>query len=101
MAAGRPGGMPKALRWYGLAAAVIVLDFVTKTVVLRTFMPGESLALAPFFNLVLVFNTGAAFSFLAGAQGWQTLFFASIAVIASAVISVLIYRNPGKRLFCL
>jgi signal peptidase II len=91
--------LPSSLRWYALAAAVLVLDYVTKTVVLHTFTPGESLALAPFFNLVLVFNTGAAFSFLAASSGWQTFFFASVAVVASVVISVLIYRNPGKRMF--
>jgi signal peptidase II len=47
-----------------------------------------------------VFNTGAAFSFLATAQGWQTLFFAAIAVVASVVIGFLIVRNAGKSLFC-
>ena len=92
--------MPSPLRWYLVAVAVIALDFLTKLAVLKSFAPGESLAVAPFFNLVLVFNTGAAFSFLAGAKGWQTLFFAAIAVIASVVISYLIYRNPGRKLFC-
>jgi signal peptidase II len=91
--------MPKA-RWYGIAAAVLVLDFATKIAVLNSFAPGERLALAPFFNLVLVFNTGAAFSFLAGAQGWQTLFFSTVALAASAVISWLIWRNSHRRLFC-
>jgi signal peptidase II len=47
-----------------------------------------------------VFNKGAAFSFLSSAPGWQTLFFACIAVVASAVISFLIFRHAGKRLFC-
>ena len=92
--------MPSPLRWFVLAAAVIALDFATKIAVLKLFAPGESLALAPFFNLVLVFNTGAAFSFLAGAAGWQTLFFSAIAIVASVVIGFLIHRNPGKRLFC-
>jgi len=92
--------MPKYLRWYLLSLLVVILDFVTKAVVLASFAPGESRALAPFFNLVLVFNKGAAFSFLAGAQGWQTLLFASIAVVASVVVSVLIFRNPGKNLLC-
>ena len=92
--------MPKYLRWYLLSLLVVMLDFATKVAVLRSFAPGESRALAPFFNLVLVFNKGAAFSFLAGAQGWQTLFFASIAVVASVVVTVLIFRNPGKSLLC-
>jgi signal peptidase II len=92
--------MPRWLRWFVLAAAVLALDYVTKIAVLHAFAPGERLALAPFFNLVLVFNTGAAFSFLAGADGWQTLLFAAIAIVASAVIGVLILKNPDKRLFC-
>jgi signal peptidase II len=92
--------MPRSSRWFLLAVVVLVLDYATKMAVLRTFAPGESLALAPFFNLVLVFNKGAAFSFLATAQGWQTLFFAAIAVVASAVISFLILKNETKPLFC-
>jgi signal peptidase II len=92
--------MPRWLRWYALAAAVLGLDYATKIVVLHSFAPGERLAVAPFFDLVLVFNTGAAFSFLATAQGWQTFFFAAIAVVASVVIGFLIVRNAGKSLFC-
>jgi signal peptidase II len=92
--------MPESLRWFCLAAAVIVLDYLTKAAMLGSFAPGESRALAPFFNLVLVFNKGAAFSFLATAQGWQTAFFAAIAIVASVVISYLIVKNKNKRLFC-
>jgi len=92
--------LPSYVRWYGLAAAVIALDCLTKLAVLAAFAPGERLAVAPFFNLVLVFNTGAAFSFLAGGGGWQTALFAAVAAIASAVIGVLIFRQPAKRLFC-
>ena len=92
--------MPRWLRWYVLAAAVLGLDYLSKVVVLHSFAPGERLAVAPFFDLVLVFNTGAAFSFLATAQGWQTFFFAAIAVVASIVIGYLIVRHAGKSLFC-
>jgi signal peptidase II len=92
--------MPESIRWFCLSAAVIVVDYITKVAVLGSFAPGESRALAPFFNLVLVFNKGAAFSFLATAQGWQTLFFAAIAMVASVVISVLIVKNRRKALFC-
>jgi len=92
--------MPRSSRWFLLAAVVVVVDYVTKIAVLGTFAPGEGVALAPFFNLVLVFNKGAAFSFLAAAQGWQTLFFAAIAIVAAAVISFLIVKNPEKSLFC-
>jgi len=92
--------MPSATRWFGLAALVIVLDYVSKVAVLVSLAPGESRAVAPFFNLVLVFNKGAAFSFLASAAGWQTLFFSAIALVASVVITVLILRNRAKKLFC-
>ena len=92
--------MPKPQRWFALSAAVIALDYLTKLALLSTFAPGESRAIAPFFNLVLVFNKGAAFSFLASEQGWQTLFFSAVAVVASIVISFLIVRNRDKNLFC-
>jgi signal peptidase II len=88
------------VRWFGLAALVVFLDYLSKIAVLGSFAPGESRALAPFFNLVLVFNKGAAFSFLAAAQGWQTLLFAAIAVVASVVVSLLILKNQGKKMFC-
>jgi len=92
--------MPEAMRWFGISAVVIVLDYLSKAAVLASVAPGESRSLAPFFNLVLVFNKGAAFSFLASAQGWQTALFAAIAVLASCIIGFLILRNPGKKLFC-
>ena len=93
--------MPRAYKWFGLSAAVIAFDYLTKIAVLSSFAPGESRAVTPFFNLVLVFNKGAAFSFLAGAPGWQTPFFATIAVVASIIVSFLIYKNQSKSLFCL
>jgi signal peptidase II len=92
--------MPRTAGWFCLSAVVIVFDYLSKTAMLRAFSPGESRAVTEFFNLVLVFNKGAAFSFLAGAQGWQTLFFAAIAVVASLIIGFLIVRNKDKTLFC-
>ena len=90
----------EAAKWFALAGLVIALDLATKYAVLQRFAYGERLPVTDFFNLVLVFNKGAAFSFLASAAGWQTAFFASIAVVASAVIGWLLLRQPGKRLFC-
>ena len=93
--------MPRPYKWFGLSAAIVVLDYVTKVAVLAALAPGEGRAVTPFFNLVLVFNKGAAFSFLASAPGWQMPFFATIAIVASMVISFMIYRNQAKLLFCL
>ena len=87
-------------RWIALAIAVLVADQVAKTAVLATFAPGEELPLLPFLSLVLTFNRGAAFSFLAGADGWQRWFFAAIAV-AAAVFIVWLLRRGGSRVYCL
>ena len=63
--------MPSWTRWLGLSALVIVLDQLTKSWITSAFQLGDSLTITGFFNLVLAYNTGAAFSFLAGAGGWQ------------------------------
>jgi len=86
-------------RWLWLSLVVIVLDFATKQVVLASFRPGEVLPVLPVFSLVLAFNPGAAFSFLAGASGWQRWVFTGIAVVASVVI-VWLLRRGGSRLYC-
>ena len=91
----------KAWPWFALAAAIVLADRVTKLLVLDSFAPGERLPITGFFNLVLVFNKGAAFSFLAGASGWQTPVFAAISSIASLVIMVLILRNTTNRMLCM
>jgi signal peptidase II len=92
--------MPRALPWFALAAALVIVDRMSKLAVLAAFAPGERLELTGFLNLVLVFNRGAAFSFLAAASGWQTLLFGAIALIAALVVSWLILRAPGRRLLC-
>ena len=92
--------MPRAVHWFSLAALVVLLDRASKLSVLAHFQPGEGRTIADFFNLVLVFNKGAAFSFLASAPGWQTPFFAAIAVTASLIVGFLILRSPRKKLFC-
>lgn len=85
--------MPKGLRWLALSAIVIGLDQLTKSWITSGFQLGDSITITSFFNLVLAYNTGAAFSFLAGASGWQRVFFIAIAVIASIVI-VYLMRKP-------
>lgn len=85
--------------WLALALVVIVLDQWTKQIVLDRFLPGESLYVTSFFNLVLAFNTGAAFSFLADAGGWQRMFFIGISLVATVVILYFLWTNPRQKLF--
>jgi len=95
--------MPRLARswtWFALAAAIVLADRVSKWVVLAHFVPGERLEVTGYFNLTLVFNRGAAFSFLAEAGGWQTPLFATVAIVAALVVSVMIVRSPERRLLC-
>ena len=93
------GTMPGWQRWLWLSLAVIALDFATKQAVLASLRPGETVPILPVFTLVLAFNPGAAFSFLAGASGWQRWVFAGIAAVASVVIAWLL-RRGGSRVYC-
>jgi signal peptidase II len=86
--------------WLLVAAVVAVLDQTTKLLVQAHIRPGEVVYLLPFLDLVLVFNRGAAFSFLAGASGWQREFFIAVAIGASALIVYLLRRHADERLFC-
>jgi signal peptidase II len=92
--------MSKAWRWFAGSAAIVVIDQLTKWVVLERFAPGERRELTEFLNLVLVFNKGAAFSFLADAPGWQTPLLVAFALVAAIIVSVLITRSGGRRMFC-
>jgi len=92
--------MLSAGRWFALAAAIVAADQVTKAIVLGRFSYGERLELTGFFNLVLVYNKGAAFSFLSDAAGWQTPLLIGFAVVAVGILGTLIVRSPGRRLFC-
>jgi signal peptidase II len=86
-------------RWLWLSAAVIVLDQLTKYAIVAAFRPGEEWPVTSFFSLVLAFNAGAAFSFLAAAAGWQRWLFMAIAFVACAFMLWLLKRG-GSRLFC-
>ncbi len=90
--------MPKTAHWYALAGLVIVLDQFSKWVVLNRIGYGETIYVAPFWNWVLTFNPGAAFSFLADQPGWQRWFFTILALAVSAWIAVLLYRHPRQKL---
>ncbi|MBL8330659.1 MAG: lipoprotein signal peptidase [Rubrivivax sp.] len=94
------GAAPGMTLWLGLAVIVILADQVTKMMILGAFQLGDTLPVTSFFNLVRVHNTGAAFSFLAGASGWQRWFFITLGFVASAFIIWMIRSHPTQKLFC-
>jgi signal peptidase II len=88
------------LPWLSLALLLALLDQLTKVLILGAFEHGQSTPMTSFFNLVRVHNSGAAFSFLADASGWQRWFFTAIGVAATVFIVYLLRAHPGQRLFC-
>ena len=85
--------------WLGLAAAIMLLDQFTKTLILGNYQLGDSTYVTSFFNVVRVHNTGAAFSFLASAGGWQRWFFTGIGIVAAIFIVWMLRSHPGQKLF--
>jgi len=88
--------MLSAWRWFALALGVVIADQITKALVLARFSLGERLELTGFFNMVLVYNKGAAFSFLSDAGGWQTPALVVFALVAIGVVGLFIVRSPGR-----
>jgi signal peptidase II len=88
---------PSPLPWLTLAAVVVVLDQISKALVLATLRTGEQIAALPFFNWVLTWNRGAAFSFLSDAGGWQRWLFTLLAVGVSGWIFVMLRQHAGER----
>lgn len=86
--------------WLGLAALVLLFDQFTKVLIVGNFQLGDSHTVTSFFNVVRVHNTGAAFSFLAGAGGWQRWFFVGLGAVASIAIVWMLRSHAGQRLFC-
>lgn len=86
------------IRWLLLAGGIIAVDQITKLWVLGNFHLNEQRAVTEFFNLVLVFNSGAAFSFLAGAGGWQKWFFVGLALVISAWLLSMLRQHAAERL---
>jgi signal peptidase II len=86
--------------WLGIAFIVILLDQISKITITRMFAYGEEKPITGFFNLVLAYNRGAAFSFLSNQGGWQKYFFAAIAIGAVIFILYLLRKHAGQRMFC-
>jgi signal peptidase II len=86
--------------WLGIAAVIILADQVTKTLIIGAFQLGDVRPVTEFFNLVRAHNPGAAFSFLAGASGWQRWFFIGLGLVASVFIVWMLRSHPTEKLFC-
>ena len=91
-----PGGM---LQWLGLSFIILIADQFTKVLIVGFYHLGDSTYVTSFFNVVRWHNTGAAFSFLAGASGWQRWFFTVIGLLAAALIVWMLKSHAGQKLF--
>jgi signal peptidase II len=86
--------------WLGIALVVLLADQFTKVLILGSFQLGDSQTITSFFNLVRVHNSGAAFSFLSSASGWQRWFFTGIGLVAAVYIVWMLRSHPEQTLFC-
>lgn len=85
------------MRWYALAVLVIVLDQYSKGLASSALEYGQPVRVFSWFNFTLHHNSGAAFSFLSDAGGWQRYFFSLVAIVISAVLVIWLYRLPGEQ----
>jgi signal peptidase II len=91
-----PGAM---LPWLGLALIIFIADQFTKVLILGYYQLGDATYVTSFFNVVRVHNSGAAFSFLANAGGWQRWFFTGIGIAATLFIVWMLRAHAGQKLF--
>ena len=96
-------GMSKSisglLPWLGLALILLIADQFTKVLILGYYQLGDASVVTSFFNIVRVHNSGAAFSFLASASGWQRWFFTAVGGGAAVFIIYLLLSHAGQKLF--
>ena len=85
--------------WLGWALVILVADQVTKALILGRYQLGDSTTITSFFNIVRAHNTGAAFSFLAQAGGWQRWMFTGFGLLAALFILWQLRAHPGQKLF--
>jgi signal peptidase II len=87
------------LPWLALALIILIADQFTKTLILGYYRLGDSTVVTSFFNIVRAHNTGAAFSFLAGASGWQRWLFTGIGMAATVLILWMLKSHAGQKMF--
>jgi signal peptidase II len=85
--------------WLGVALAVLIADQLTKVLIMGSYRLGDSTHVTNFFNIVRAHNTGAAFSFLHDASGWQRWFFTAVGAAAAIFILWLLRSHAGQKLF--
>lgn len=86
--------------WLGIAVIIILLDQISKITMAHLLQPGQSEFVSAQLNWVMVYNPGAAFSFLSDQSGWQRYFFSGLAATVSIYIVWMLNRHAGQRLFC-
>ena len=84
-----------------IALIILVIDLLTKRWVESSLFFGQQIPITSYFNLVLTYNAGAAFSFLSEESGWQRWFLSSIAIGASIFIVYLLHKNKDQKLLCI
>ena len=99
MATRKPSTPSSLVPWLGIAAIVILADQLTKALILRSFDLSDSHTVNAYFNIVRWHNTGAAFSFLNSASGWQRWFFVGLGAAAALFIVWMLRSHGGQRLF--
>ena len=91
---------PSMLLWLGIALLLLLADQITKLLIVDSFAWGDSQPITAYLNLVRVHNSGAAFSMLSSASGWQRWLFTGIGVVATGFILWMLRSHPTQKLFC-
>lgn len=99
MARSAKAGSSGMLQWLGLAFIILLIDQFTKVLIVGYYQLGDATRINSFFDVVRAHNTGAAFSFLAQAGGWQRWLFTGIGVVAAIFITWMIRSHANQRLF--
>ena len=86
--------------WLALAVGIVLVDQLTKWLILGNYRLGDSTYVTSFFNIVRAHNTGAAFSFLANAGGWQRWFFSGLSAVIVVFIVWMLRSHANQKLFC-
>ena len=99
MSSRRASPQPTMLVWLALALLILLVDQLSKWLIIGQFNLGDSRSITGFFNLVRAHNPGAAFSFLAQAGGWQRWLFTGLGIGASLLMIWMLRSHPGQKLF--